>query len=197
MIDSGLRMQKEKAIELMYLLYRRKGLEDQHIFEKFLRRAEGRIDYRKLAYGIVAYRRARAGFMHPYPGAKETLIRLKETGLRLAVVTDAPRLQAWMRLAEMGIDDFFDAVVALEDTGRVKPSRLPFRAALKALSVRPEECIFVGDRPDKDMKGARQLGMKTCFARYGFAGKEPKGKWDLEISRFSEIAEVVKAQKKQ
>jgi len=190
MIDAGLNIPKKKALDELYKIYYKEGLEDPRIFQKFLKKVTGKIDYRKLAYAIVAYRSARIGFLHPYPGTKATLMKLKQKGLKLAIVSDAPKLKAWIRLANMRIDDFFDIVVGLEDTGRLKPSRLPFRAALKQLKVKPEQCLMVGDRPGKDMRGARKLGMKTCFARYGFKGKA-KGKWDYEINNITELADII------
>lgn len=190
MIDAGLNLPKKKALDVLYSVYEKAGLEDPRIFQKFLKKVTGRVDYKKLAYAIVAYRQARTGFLHPYPGTKRILIGLKEKGLKLAIVSDAPKLKAWIRLVNMRVDDFFDVVVALEDTGRLKPSRLPFKAALKELGVRAGECLMVGDRPNKDMKGARALGMKTCFAKYGYEGKA-KGKWDYEIDSIGELLKVV------
>ena len=190
MIDAGLSLPKKKALDELYKIYFKEGLEDPRIFQKFLKKVTGKVDYKKLAYAIVAYRQARAGFLHPYPGTKRMLIQLKEKGLKLAIVSDAPRLKAWIRLVNMKIDDFFDVVVALEDTGRLKPSRMPFRAAIKELKVKPNECLMVGDRPGRDMKGARALGMKTCFAKYGFEGKA-KGKWDFEIGEISELVKII------
>ncbi len=191
MIDAGLSIPKKKALEILYKIYEKKGIEDPRIFQKFLKRITGKIDYRKLAYAITAYRQARTGFLHPYPGTKRTLLKLKEKGLKLAIVSDAPKFKAWLRLVAMKIDDFFDVVVALEDTGRAKPSRMPFRAALKQLKLKPSQCLMVGDRPNIDLKGARQLGMKTCFARYGYGGKAPKGKWDVDIGDIRELQKEV------
>jgi len=190
MIDAGLNLPKKKALEELYKIYFSVGLEDPTIFQKFLKKVTGKVDYKKLAYAIVAYRQARAGFLHPYPGVKSTLIKMKEKGLKLAIVTDAPKLKAWIRLVSMKIDDFFDVVVGLEDTGRQKPSRLPFRQALKELKLKPNECLMVGDRPDKDMKGSRALGMNTCFAKYGYEGKA-KGKWDFEIGEIGDILGIL------
>jgi FMN phosphatase YigB (HAD superfamily) len=135
MIDAGLSIPKKKALDDLYNIYWKEGIEDPKIFQKFLKKATGKIDYNKLAYAIVAYRKARTAFLHSYPGTKRTLIDLKKKGLRLAIVSDAPKLKAWIRLVNMGIDDFFD-VVGKEDTGRLKPSRLPFRAALKELKLK-------------------------------------------------------------
>ena len=139
--------------------------------------------------------------MTPYPGTKRTLIKLKEKGLKLAVVSDAPKIKAWLRLNAMRIDDFFDVVVAKEDTGHLKPSRLPFSAALKQLNLQAEECLMVGDWPEKDIKGASQLGIRTCFAKYGYASVHPthanqtkqtqkKIKADFTINSVEELADV-------
>ncbi|MBW2966834.1 TIGR02253 family HAD-type hydrolase [Candidatus Woesearchaeota archaeon] len=191
MIDAGLDIPKKKALDILYKLYSENGLEDPKIFQKFLKKVTGKVDDKKLAYAIVAYRNARTGFLHPYPGTKRVLIKLKEKGLKLAIVSDAPKLKAWIRLVNMKIDDFFDVVVGLEDTGRLKPSRLPFRAALKKLGVKASECLMVGDRPSRDIKGARALGMKTCFAKYGYEG-EVKVRSDFEIKEIGELGNVIK-----
>ncbi|MBW2977506.1 TIGR02253 family HAD-type hydrolase [Candidatus Woesearchaeota archaeon] len=192
MIDAGLDIPKKKALDILYKVYEKKGLEDPHIFQKFLRKVTGKVDYKKLAYAIVAYRAARTGFLHPYPGTKRVLIKLKEKGLKLGIVSDAPKLKAWIRLVTMKIDDFFDVIVGLEDTGRAKPSRLPFKAAIRELGVKPSSCLMVGDRPARDVKGARKLGMKTCFASYGYIGKLPKVKADYTINWISDLVRIIK-----
>jgi len=172
MIDAGLSVNKEKGMKLLFELYDKYGLEDPKIFQKFLKKIIGKVNYRILAYGIVAYRRVRAGFLEPYPHTHYVLLKLKGKGLKLGIVTDAPRLKAWLRLAAMKIADFFDLVVSYEDTKQLKPSNLPFKAALKKLTLKPEQCLMVGDRPERDIQGANSLGIKTCFASYG----NPKAK---------------------
>ncbi len=191
MLDAGLRLPRKKVLKDLYDLYWKVGIEDQTIFQKFLKKEIGRIDYRMLAYAIVAYRRVKQGFLTPYPGAKDTLIRLKEKGLKLAIVSDAPKLQAWTRLASMKLDDFFDVVVALEDTGRKKPHRLPFRAALKELKIKPSECLMIGDNPPRDILGAKKLGMRTCLAKYGLTYKADRVKADFTIRNIRELVKVI------
>lgn len=193
MIDAGLNIPKKKGMEILYDLYSKFGMEDHTVFQKFLTKTMGKVDYRKLAYAINAYRMARIGVLTPFPGTKRTLIKLKEKGLKLAVVSDAPKLKAWIRLSAMKIDDFFDAVVGLEDTGRAKPSRLPFRAVLKELKVKPSSCLMVGDMPSKDIKGAHALGIKTCFAKYGFlTHKQDKViKSDFVIDKIEDLVNII------
>ncbi len=197
MIDAGLNFPKKKAVAELYKIYYKEGMEDPTIFQKFLIKMTGKVDYKKLAYAIVAYRNARGSFLHPYPGTRETLMKLKSKGLKLAIVSDAPRLKAWIRLVNMRLDNFFDVVVALEDTGYRKPSSIPFKAAMKKLKVNAKSCLMVGDWPERDLVGAKKLGMKTCFASYGYE-KTPtikttakKAKADYIIKDIREIERIV------
>ncbi len=199
MIAAGIQVDKEKAKQILFSIYDEFGIEYNQIFQEVLKRINKEIDYRALASAIVAYRRAQSGMLEPYPSVIPTLIRLKERGMKLAIVSDAPRLKAWLRLAEMKIGDFFDAVIAFEDTNELKPSPKPFRAALQKLGVRPDECIMVGDNPGSDILGAKNSGIRTVFAKYG--GNIVLGKYskqnldnsgaDYEISSIEELLPIV------
>jgi putative hydrolase of the HAD superfamily len=171
MINAGLRMDRQKAMRILFGLYGEKGIEYNRIFQDFLRKTTGRIDYKILVEGIVAYRKAQAAYVKPYPGTIKTLVRLKEKGMKIGIVSDAPSLNAWIRLVEMKLDDFFDVVVTLQDTGEKKPSKTPFMKAIREIGVKPANVLFVGDWPERDIRGAKALGMQTAFAKYGNTGK--------------------------
>ena len=95
-----------------------------------------------------------------------------------------------MRLNSAGIDDLFDVVVTHDDTGKNKPSKEPFLKACKDLDVKPEECLMVGDWPERDIQGAKDVGMKTCWAKYG---KNPQQKHEADyiINSIKQIIEVL------
>ena len=190
MIGAGLDIERKKAMKILFELYNIYTLEEKSIFQKFLKKVAGKINYRILASGIVAYRRARLGFLEPYPGTDYVLLRLKDKGIKLGILTDAPKLKAWIRLASMKLSNFFDVVITLEDTKKEKPSKEPFRIILKKLRLKPEECLMVGDRPDRDIKGAKRLGIKTCFAKYG--NPDEKAKADYTINDIRELLKIVK-----
>jgi len=190
MIDAGLNVDKNKAMKELFSLYDKYGLEDKNIFQRFLKKVAKNINYEILSSGIVAYRRVRSGFLEPYPHVGEVLFELKHRGIRLAIVSDAPRLKAWIRLVSMKINKLFDVVVTFDDTKEMKPSAKPFEVAFKKLKLKPQECLMVGDRPERDIKGAKKIGMITCFAKYG----NPKGKGykaDYEINDIKELLEIV------
>ncbi len=191
MIDAGLAMPKQKAKKILHEMYIQ-DIEDQRIFQRFLRKVNGKVDPKILAHAILAYRRVKSGFLAPYPGTKPTLIALKEMGLKLAVVSDAPRQQAWLRLAAMSLDDFFDIIVTFDDTKAKKPSEKPFLKALSVLRVRPEECLMVGDWPERDIAGAKKLGMKTAFARYGnTTGYRGKKSSDYVLDDITDLTRIL------
>ncbi len=192
MIDAGLEASREDVQKRIYNMYDKEGIEDQRVFDKMLENEYGSIDYRILAAGILGYRRAKEGHMVLYPHVRKTLTELTRMNLRLAIVSDAPRMSAWMRLVSLGLDPFFERVVAYDDTGKKKPDPAPFRLALDRLKVEPHEAIMIGDWAEKDMVGAKALGMKTVFARYGddFNTKDPGS--DFEVTDISELVKIVK-----
>jgi len=191
MIEAGLPLDEENAKKKLFEMYQKVGIENQTIFEKFLKETMGEVDYRVLAAGIAAYRRIKAGQLVPFPHVRKTLVKLKEHGLKLGIVSDAPRLQAWLRLAEMNLSEFFDVVVALEDTGQLKPSKMPFKQAIEKLGIKPEKILFVGDNPERDIEGAKSVGMKTALAAYGQV-TEGKSNPDFVLKDVKELQEIVR-----
>jgi putative hydrolase of the HAD superfamily len=192
MIDSGLKVPKAVMIERIFKAYDDEGIEDQQIFNKVLQAEYGQVDYRILAAGILGYRKAKEGNFRLYPHARITLTALVKMGLRLGIVSDAPRLSVWLRLVGLGLDTYFDCVVTFDDTGHKKPSPAPFQLALKTLNLQPGETFMIGDWAERDVVGAKTLGMKTVFARYGDDfGTQVSGA-DYEVNDIIELIDIIK-----
>ena len=191
MVSSGLNLNEKKAKKILFEMYEKHGIEDQLIFNKFLKKTQGKLDYRVLANAIVAYRKTRNSLTVPYPNTKYTLIKLKSLGLKLGVVSDAPRMAAWMRLAEMDITEFFNPIITLGDSKRLKPHPTAFKKALRELKLKPKEVLFIGDNPSRDIKGAKAVGMKTVFAKYGQT-KKIKSDADYEIKDIRDLIKIIK-----
>jgi len=190
MIGAGLDVDKEKAMKEVFELYSQHGMEDKLVFQRLLEKLTGNINYEILASGIVAYRRVRAGFLEPYPNVSRVLYELKQRGINLAIVSDAPRLKAWIRLVSMKINHYFDLVVTFDDTHEFKPSNKPFKVVFDKLNVKPEACLMVGDWPERDIEGAKKLGMLTCFAKYGNPEASAPDA-DYEINDIKELLEII------
>jgi len=194
MIDAGLTIDQEKAHEELYAIYDREGMEFQKVFNNFLEDYLGYIDWKILSSGVVAYRKAREASLVLYPHVNMTLTELLKRGLKLAVLSDAPRREAWLRLCYLQLQHTFDTVITFEDTGFKKPHQTPFRKVLSIIDVEPENTIMVGDWPERDLVGAREVGMITVFARYGFSfDRQPVGVEgaDYVVDDIREILEII------
>ncbi|MCX6707544.1 MAG: HAD-IA family hydrolase [Candidatus Woesearchaeota archaeon] len=190
MIKAGYTGDRKKLKKELFDFYLSHGIESDDPFEKFLKNHKSYSD-RILAAAINAYLKSKYPNIKPYPGVKKTLKKLKQKGYKLAIVTDAPKLKAYVRLDEMGIADMFDVVVGLEDTGRHKPSKLPFKKALKALHVKPSEAMHVGDWREKDVLGAKKMGMRSCLAHYGDQHIGRKVWADCYVDKVEDIVKVL------
>ena len=192
MIEAGLNVDEEKAYKDIFDLYISKGWENQQVFDDYLNQTVGNVSNKILAAGIVSYRRAREATLLVYPNVNKTLIELIKMGIQLSVVSDAPSREAWMRLYYLNLHHVFDPVLTFDDTGVRKPSPKPFEMALEIMKSTPDEVLMIGDWPERDVVGAKQIGMKTIFARYGdtFGTVDSGADWD--VNDIYELVDIVK-----
>ncbi len=192
MIDAGLKLTREEIQQRIDKIYLEKGMEFQNVFDQLLYDEFQKVDYKILSSGVIAYRQAREAALSPYPHVYTTLVTLLKMGLKLGVVSDAPAKEAWLRLTYLNLHHIFDHIVTFEDTGKRKPDPAPFDKILSLLDVSPQDALMVGDWAERDMVGAKQVGMKTVFARYGdtFGTKETNA--DYEVNDVAELIGIVK-----
>ena len=192
MNEAGLEVNEEKAYQDIFDLYIEKGWENQQVFDDYLNQTVGKVSNKILAAGIVSYRRAREATLLVYPNVNKTLIELIKMGIKLAVVSDAPSREAWMRLYYLNLHHVFEPVLTYDDTGVRKPSAKPFKMALDVLNVEPEEALMIGDWPERDVVGAKQIGMKTIFARYGDTFGTINSGADWDVNDIYEVVGIIK-----
>jgi putative hydrolase of the HAD superfamily len=192
MIDAGWKYSFDETKEFINKIYDSEGIEYQQVFDKMHTDLLGKVDYKIISAGIVAYRTAREAALKPYPGVFPTLIELIKMGLKLAVVSDAPSKEAWLRLSYLNFQHLFDVVITYDETRERKPSPVPFNLALKKLDLKAEECLMIGDWAERDMVGAKAVGMKTVFARYGDTFDTINPESDYDINSITELIEIVK-----
>ena len=192
MIEAGLEADEIESFKDIISIYEEFGWENQTVFDVFLKKSIGYVDNKFLAAGVVAYRRAREANLLAYPNVNRTLVNLTKLGIKLAVVSDAPSREAWMRIYYLNLYHFFDAVITLDDSGERKPSSKPFEMALKILNLEPQDSLMIGDWPERDVVGAKQIGMRTAFAVYGDTFGTKDSGADRDIKDISEIISIIK-----
>jgi HAD superfamily hydrolase (TIGR01662 family) len=96
---------------------------------------------------------------HVYPDVERTLLRLRQMGLKLGIVSGGFEEDIEAIMLKTGLDDFFVVKVGVNTTGKRKPHPEAFKHALKQLGIQPSEAIFVGDNYKADYEGAEKVGM--------------------------------------
>ena len=133
-----------------------------------------------------------AGTSEPYPDAEPTLVYLKGKGYKLGLVTDTDGRKGWKkrRIKRFQFAEFFDTIViGGEDTLRTKPDPEPSLLAASKLGLRASECVFVGDKPFTDIKGAKAAGMRTILLKRRDWGIGKRA--DFTIKSLSELPRVL------
>ncbi len=191
MVDAGLQMSEQEAYEKIYQIYQDTFIENQEVFDHFLQQELGKLNHRLLAAGIIGYRRAREASLVLYPHVRSTLSWLLRQGLQLAILSDAPSRQAWLRLTSLGLVHFFDTVITFEDTGYRKPHAAPFLKVLEKLELVPGEVLMVGDWMERDIAGAALLNIPTAYARYGDTFDTPESHADYILEDINDLRTLI------
>lgn len=97
------------------------------------------------------------------PGVREGLEELRRGGLKLGIVTSRVRDTTLYGLQLFGLQDFFQAIVTVEDVVTHKPGPEPVKRALELLALPPEAALMVGDSPH-DIAAARAAGVASAAA---------------------------------
>ncbi len=105
-----------------------------------------------------------SGGFPPMPGAPALLDRAAREGWRLAVVTNAPRLNAEHMLRAIGLDGRFEVLIIGDECARAKPDPMPYQQAMKAVGVTPNHAVAFEDS-GSGLRAARASGAYTVGVR--------------------------------
>ncbi len=100
--------------------------------------------------------------LRPYPETAQSLQRLRDAGLKLAVLTDSTEQAAEAQLAFAGLREHFEQVISADEIHCFKPAPAVYHLASGKLSVQPEEIRFVSAH-DWDVTGALRAGCAAAF----------------------------------
>lgn len=94
----------------------------------------------------------------PRSGVIETLTELRHRGYKTAIVSDctAEITEFWDRLPYR---QCVDAWTFSFEVGARKPAPILYEHSVNQLSVRPAECLYVGDGGSDELNGAQAAGM--------------------------------------
>ena len=100
-----------------------------------------------------------------FPNLISMLEALKGDNLVLGIITNGYGQFQMDNVRALGIEQYFDVIIISEWEGIKKPNPQIFNRALEKLEVSPSECIFMGDHPENDVKGAQNVGMMSVWKK--------------------------------
>ncbi len=109
------------------------------------------------------YNRYRRDHLRLWPGALDLLVSLRARGCRLALVTNGFAETHREKIALLELEDAFDEIFIADEVGMIKPDPNLFRLACERLGAQPAAAAMVGDRYDRDVRGAQAAGLYTVW----------------------------------
>jgi putative hydrolase of the HAD superfamily len=99
-------------------------------------------------------------------------------------------------LQKIGINQVFNAIIVSEEVGWRKPSPVIFQDILQRLNVASCDAVYVGDSPLEDIKGAKDMGIRTVFVPSQFNSfkdlEESKQEPDYTVEDLSVLSKKLK-----
>jgi HAD superfamily hydrolase (TIGR01549 family) len=120
-----------------------------------------------------SYNRYRKEHFRLFPGVLELLAALRMRGVALALVTNGFAETHREKIALLKLEDAFDEIFIADEVGMVKPDPRLFAHVCERLKVAPAESVMVGDRFDRDIRGAQAAGLQTVWFNIRNEGVPP------------------------
>ncbi len=131
--------------------------------------------------------------------AEDALRRIKEMGIKTAVVSNSPINFHRRILKRVGIDKYIDEIIVSCDVGYRKPHPKIYEIAVDKLNIRPQQAVFVGDVLQIDIYGAKKLGMICIlmespepYMRSRYVPNYGDVKPDFVVKNLREVVRIVK-----
>lgn len=106
-----------------------------------------------------------ACFSHLHPEIIPMLTALKEKGFLIGLISNCFSEEADV-IRRSELFTYFDAVYLSYEQGIQKPEEEIFKRCLESLSVKAENCVYIGDGGSSELEAARKLGMKAVQAAW-------------------------------
>lgn len=100
-----------------------------------------------------------------FPSVAQTLRRIRESGLKLGLITNGSIRMQRRKLQHLNLTPLFDTILISDLEGVSKPDPQIFCRACRRLDTDPAQTVFVGDHPEVDVAGACAAGMQTVWRR--------------------------------
>ena len=192
MIDAGLPLSSDEAYKLLKEIIKEKGSNYDKHFNILTEKVFGEEKPLLIALGMITYHNVKFALLRLFPKTPSTLIYLKSKGYQLGVISDGITIKQWEKLIRLGLHHFFDEVVTSEEAGVAKPDERIFQLALDRMGCQAQKSIMIGNKFDKDILGAINIGMSAILVNSELTPdeKEYLEEKNIELNVVSNIGDI-------
>lgn len=116
------------------------------------------------------YRVEREEAASPFPGAIDTLVQIRKSGVRLALITNGGSEGQRYKIDRFGIAPLFDYILVEGEFGVGKPDERVYFHALDQLGAKPTEAWMVGDNLEWEIAAPQKLGIRGIWVDWAGNG---------------------------
>ena len=193
MIDAGLPLSSDEAYKLLKEIIKEKGSNYDKHFNILTEKVFGEEKPLLIALGMITYHNVKFALLRLFPKTPSTLIYLKSKGYQLGVISDGITIKQWEKLIRLGLHHFFDEVVTSEEAGVAKPDERIFQLALNRMGCQAKKSIMIGNKFNKDIVGALNIGMSAILVNSELTPdeKEYLEENNIELNVVSNIGDII------
>lgn len=101
-----------------------------------------------------------------FPDTREAILALFRRGYRLGLVSNTTSsVEIPQLLNDLQISGCFETIIMSCEVGKRKPGAAILLEAVEHMGMQPENCAYVGDRPDRDVAASRSAGFSKAIIR--------------------------------
>ena len=184
MRDFGLPLTIDQALPILEEVVLEFGSNSESHYDMFLEKLKYHPDFRihnlnenmLVAAGIMGYHREKVKHFKLFKDVRSNIEKLRAKGYKTAIISDGMPKKQYEKILRLKVENLFDTIIISDEVGIRKPNQLIFRYCLDRCNVEPNEAIYIGDRLDKDIEPAIQVGMYGVLIHRG-------GKWDPHVTK--------------
>ena len=149
-----------------------------------------------VASGVVAYHETKWREFSASADALEVLRSLSgKGGLRLGAVTSGVPVKQAEKLIRLGVLEHLEAraIFFAEQMGYSKHNPKLYVQVCRVLGLPPEQCMFVGDHPVRDVDSPNRAGLITVLYQGGgkYGGERGETDPDYAVQNFWDLSEII------
>lgn len=102
--------------------------------------------------------------IHLYPGVKDMLVRIRNSGKKIGIITDGRPEGQWNKLNALDFLDLIDYTIVTDELGGIeyrKPNPKAFELMQQNLNISFNKMAYVGDNKSKDFIASNDLKIKS------------------------------------